>query len=147
MASSEVEQINAQIAALENSKIPYKEDYAILEAEEYKICNAIVIYEDLLDQSDSLSTAFRAMSNMHTNNVSFPGMERYLDFSIPQNTNTTLNGNIEDYINDLKKACIEIDEKKEEIGQALKSIQMSIRALENSTPKRVDDMVSGRVKY
>lgn len=147
MESSEVEQINAHIAALESSKTPYKEDYAILVTEEYKICNAIVLYENLLDQSDSLSTAFRAMSNMHTNNVSFPGIERYLDFSIPQHTNTTLNGNIEDYINDLKKACIEIDEKKEEIGQELKSIQEAIHALENSPPKKVDDMLSCRVRY
>lgn len=147
MASSEVEQINAQIAALESSKTPYKEDYAILVAEEYKLCSAIVLYEDLLDQSDSLSTSFQTMSTMHKNNVSFPGMAQYLDFSIPQHTNTTLNGNIEDYISDLKKACVEIDEKKEEIGRALKSIQVAIRSLENSTPKRVDDMISGRVKY
>ena len=108
--------LESEISKLIDSEVPYQKDFALLTDQEQRICQVIELFDELISEKDLLSTAFQHMMELHTSNVSFPDMENLTDFSLPSSDASQLVNFYDSYINSLKKVCIEIDQKKEEIG-------------------------------
>ena len=123
--------LESEISKLIDSEVPYQKDFALLTDQEQRICQVIELFDELISEKDLLSTAFQHMMELHTSNVSFPDMENLTDFSLPSSDASQLVNFYDSYINSLKKVCIEIDQKKEEIGRKIESIEGEISSLKS----------------
>lgn len=128
---NDIHTLESEISKLIDSEVPYQKDFALLTDQEQRICQVIELFDELISEKDLLSTAFQHMMELHTSNVSFPDMENLTDFSLPSSNASQLVNFYDSYINSLKKVCIEIDQKKEEIGRIIESIEGKIADLKS----------------
>ena len=128
---NDIHTLESEISKLIDSEVPYQKDFALLTDQEQRICQVIELFDELISEKDLLSTAFQHMMELHTSNVSFPDMENLTDFSLPSSDASQLVNFYDSYINNLKKVCIEIDQKKEEIGRKIESIEGEISSLKS----------------
>lgn len=128
---NDIHTLESEISKLIDSEVPYQKDFALLTDQEQRICQVIELFDELISEKDLLSTAFQHMMELHTSNVSFPDMENLTDFSLPSSNASQLVNFYDSYINSLKKVCIEIDQKKEEIGRKIESIEGEISSLKS----------------
>lgn len=128
---NDIHTLESEISKLIDSEVPYQKDFALLTDQEQRICQVIELFDELISEKDLLSTAFQHMMELHTSNVSFPDMENLTDFSLPSSDASQLVNFYDSYINSLKKVCIEIDQKKEEIGRKIESIEGEISSLKS----------------
>ena len=126
-----ISELEREISRLIDSKVPYQKDYALLISQEERICQVIELFDELTDENDLLNASIRHMVELHADNVSFPGMDKYTDFSLLNGTVNQLIEYFDSYTHDLKKVCKEIDEKKEEIGHKVDSIESQLSSLRN----------------
>ena len=128
---NDIHTLESEISKLIDSEVPYQKDFALLTDQEQRICQVIELFDELISEKDLLSTAFQHMMELHTSNVSFPDMENLTDFSLPSSDASQLVNFYDSYINSLKKVCIEIEKKKEEIGRKIESIEGEISSLKS----------------
>ena len=128
---NDIHTLESEISKLIDSEVPYQKDFALLTDQEQRICQVIELFDELISEKDLLSTAFQHMMELHTSNVSFPDMENLTDFSLSSSNASQLVNFYDSYINSLKKVCIEIDQKKEEIGRKIESIEGEISSLKS----------------